>query len=149
MKMNTYDKFNQTVNKHNICTAHINWEKIHIWKKGKQQIDFSHHQVHEQSTKTCYRIAVVLLQMTLFRPLSPKSFLTALLCRQVCYFTPSQTQPHGPLCPLGWILAAPRLSHVFLTFPNRFAVCKPLHYQTQELRKHTEQTVKAQEKYTS
>lgn len=53
----------------------------------------------------------------------PKSFLTLLLCRQVCYFTPLQTLPHGPLCPSGWILAAPGLSHKFLTSSGGFSVC--------------------------
>lgn len=41
-------------------------------KEGKQQVDFSLHQVHKQRTKMCYRIPVALLQVTLFIPLSPQ-----------------------------------------------------------------------------
>lgn len=116
IKTNTYNKFDQAVNKHNTCTVHINWGKVQEERKATDWL--------QQPIKTCSRIAAALQQVALFRPLSPKPFLTALPCRQVCYSTPSQAQPHDPHVPRAWSVT--HIPHI-----PKSAVCKPFSRETQ------------------
>lgn len=138
IKMNTYNKFDKTVNKHNTCTVHINHRKVQEERrrKEKQQIGFSRLLKHAPrellhcSTWPCLDHCP---QNPASLP-SPLDRFTILPLHRLSYTTPMSLRPG--------------LSHIFLTFPNLLFV-NPFPVRLRELRKHREQMVKAQQKDTS